>query len=51
LLAEALDIFRSQGIKNVRTMVESSDRHLLKYFNRMGFTIGPFVELEKKIWG
>jgi ribosomal protein S18 acetylase RimI-like enzyme len=50
LLAEALDIFRSHGIQNVRTMVESVDRDLLKYFSRMGFTPGPFVELEKKIW-
>lgn len=51
LLAEALDIFRHYGIENVRTMVNGSDRELHRYFRRMGFTRGPYVELEKKLWG
>ncbi len=51
LLAEALEIFRNREIENVRTMVESLDRDLLNYFNRMGFRRGPFVELQKQLRG
>ncbi|HSP06547.1 MAG TPA: GNAT family N-acetyltransferase [Acidobacteriota bacterium] len=49
LIAEMIDIFRSRGLENVRTMVEWADGEVLSFFTAMGFDRGPFIELEKKL--
>ena len=49
LLAEFLDHYREDGLREVRTMVEWSDGDLLKFFHSMGFIRGPFVELQKSL--
>lgn len=49
LLAELLDYYREKELREIRTIVEWSDGDLLKFFHSMGFTRGPFVELQKSI--
>ena len=49
LLAEFLDHYREDGLREVRTIVEWSDGDLLKFFHSMGFIRGPFVELQKSL--
>lgn len=49
LLAELLDYYRQNGLRDVRTIVEWADGDLLKFFHSMGFIRGSFVELEKSL--
>ena len=48
LLEAAIHRFREAGVRHVRTMVRKSDVPVLSFFRANGFTMGPFMQLERE---